>query len=295
MMGQGRSGSTLLDVLIGSHSDAVGTGELASLVSVGWDRCACGMDATECPFWSAVREQWVSDVGSDPSAEYVRLQEPLERSGRLPWLGRRPTPGHPTADRFGVLTTALFRAIEKVSGKGLIVDSSKNPARALALSRLIDVDLFVVHLVRDGRAVAWSSCKRFDKDPAAGIQFDRPGFPAWHSALRWDLINAQAEWVRNHLPRGRSILVRYEDLICDPRSTIERIGALVGLEVSGLADSVAAGARVPIGHPVAGNRLRMGGSVQLIPDEAWRGLMPHGDQAIVDVLAWPLMRRYGYR
>jgi hypothetical protein len=298
VMGMGRSGSTLLDILIGSHSDAVGTGELANLVSRGWshgDRCACGMDATVCSFWSAVREQWVSEVGSDPTAEYERLQESAERTRRLPWIGSRPTPDDPVVNRYGVLTTALFHAIERVSGKTVIVDSSKSPARALALSRLPGVDAFVVHLVRDSRAVAWSFAKHFDQDPTAGIQLEQPGFAGWRSALRWDLINTQSEWVRTQLPRGRSIRVRYEDLMDDPRGTIERIGALVGLDLSGLGEAVGAGARVPISHPVSGNRLRMDGSVQLLADEAWVGLMPHGEQTKVKVLTWPFMRRYGYR
>ena len=61
LMGMGRSGSTLLDILVGSHPDAVGTGELASLVGAGWshaERCACGLPASECPFWSVVRDRW---------------------------------------------------------------------------------------------------------------------------------------------------------------------------------------------------------------------------------------------
>ncbi len=297
LMGMGRSGSTLLDILVGSHPDSVGTGELANLVVAGrshGDRCACGLRASECPFWSIVTTEWLSEVGPDAGAEYLRLQNVVEETGRLPWISGRPTPATPDGQRYAVLTTALLGAIERASGKRVIVDSSKNTARALALSRMPGVDLCVVHLVRDVRAVAWSYAKRFVQDPAAGIQLDQSGSALSRTALRWDLVNSQSEWVRRQLPRGRSIRVRYEDLMSDPRSALGRIGTLTGLDLTQLGEAVATGGSVPVGHPVAGNRLRMGGSVQVQPDEMWRGLMARRQRSEVRALAWPWMRRYGY-
>src|SRR3712207_8630396 len=57
--------------------------------------------------------------------------------------------------------TTLFRSA--VSGKPVIVDSSKSPARALALGMVPGIDLYVVHLVRDGRGVATSLRKTLDR------------------------------------------------------------------------------------------------------------------------------------
>src|ERR1022692_3637443 len=50
----------------------------------------------------------------------------------------------------------LYAAIIKVSGCELVVDSSKHPSLAHCLRWLPDVDLRVLHLVRDSRAVAYS-------------------------------------------------------------------------------------------------------------------------------------------
>lgn len=297
VMGSGRSGSTLLDILMGSHPDVVSTGELSHLVRSGWSNaeiCACGTWVTECLFWSAVRERWIGDIGVDGSEEYVRLQNWMERLRRMPALVK-PAWVHPSERRYCVLTKALVQAIATTSVRTVVVDSSKSPVRALALSRLKEVQLFALHLVRDCRAVAWSFGKRFEKDPRAGIQGDQHGIPTWRSAVDWDFVNLQSEWVRSQIPSANSIRVHYEDLVRDPRTTFQRIGALVGIDFSGVAERVVNGIPVEVGHPVAGNRLRMDRVLRISSDESWRTLMPARDQRLVRAIAWPFMEHYRYR
>ncbi len=62
----------------------------------------------------------------------------------------------PRFARYAEYTGALFNAIADLSGADVIVDSSKSPARALALSRTPGLDVRMLHLVRDVRGVAYS-------------------------------------------------------------------------------------------------------------------------------------------
>ena len=56
--GLGHSGSTILDLAMGSHPDAVGLGEVYTLLRRKQRQnhmgslCSCGKKATACPFWS---------------------------------------------------------------------------------------------------------------------------------------------------------------------------------------------------------------------------------------------------
>ncbi len=53
LLGYGRSGSTLLDAVLGQHPDLVGVGELVQLHREGWhlnNYFACGARARDCPF-----------------------------------------------------------------------------------------------------------------------------------------------------------------------------------------------------------------------------------------------------
>ena len=50
----------------------------------------------------------------------------------------------------------LYRAVQETTGSRVIVDSSKLPSYGYVLGMTPGVDLYVVHLVRDPRAIAYS-------------------------------------------------------------------------------------------------------------------------------------------
>lgn len=296
VIGSGRSGSTVLDALIGSHPRALSTGELSHLARDGWmgrEICACGTAIVDCPQWTSVRAAWTAQFGDEATAEYVGLQRSVERLRRVPGLALGSSRRQARWQRYGQLTRELFGAIADTTGRDVIVDSSKNPVRALALSR-VGIDLALIHLVRDPRAVAWSFGKSFSRDPAAGVQRDRSGAAPWRTALKWQFVNAQAQLLRRHLSTNRSVIVRYEDLVSRPRVTLARIGQLLDLDLEAVGAAAEAGTPIDIDHPVAGNRLRMNRAVHLRSDDEWRSAMAASDQRLVSVLAQPLMSAYGY-
>lgn len=60
----GHSGSTLLDLLLGNHSQVSGVGEMNRLTLYPGDRaCACGRTIAECGYWNRVRETMGSAAG----------------------------------------------------------------------------------------------------------------------------------------------------------------------------------------------------------------------------------------
>src|SRR4028119_1802817 len=87
----------------------------------------------------------------------------------------------------------LYRAIQRVSGAGVIVDSSKRFSYAVLLSLLPFGDLRVVHLVRDSRAVAYSWAR--SSESTVGRRLRSQGWtlkarlsPAFQSRV-WSLQN----------------------------------------------------------------------------------------------------------
>ena len=176
--GLGRSGSTILDVVLGTHPQIESVGEVGNIVRNGWisreslrgipkDKlrvpiCTCGkrldvlyVDTPDeaCPFWSSVRREWVERTDGDSIESYPKLQNDFELKRRWPRLlyeKRRPSAPFRSYAR---LTRTFFQSIRAVSGKPIIVDSAMVPVRALALGMIPGIDLYVVHLVRDGRGV----------------------------------------------------------------------------------------------------------------------------------------------
>ena len=297
IMGSPRSGSTLLDTILGSHPGIESLGEMSFLTRSGWinnEYCACGHRAAECFFWSDVRSRWASgEAGAVEALDSLvgRLEPsrlwPLRMTKDRLWPSAR-------FREYAARTRALFEAVRDVSGKPVIVDSSKRRSRALALSMMPGIDLRVIHLVRDLRGVAFSCAKSKLKNEKGGVVEARKPRPVWRTSLSWAKAQMQSAWVRRRIGPCRSTLIRYEDLIGDPRGTLTEIGALIGADLSGVAAAVEAGRAIDVRHTIAGNRLRMSQSVRLKPDVEWHEKLPDSDRRTCWALAGWLMRKYGY-
>ncbi|MDF1586058.1 sulfotransferase [Marinimicrococcus flavescens] len=288
--GYGHSGSTLLNIILGQHPDAMGAGELFRLAGPAWrsgELCSCGEPLQSCPVWREIVRRWEGEAGSGAMAAYRELQAICE--SRRPWQPRRAD-----RDAYGRLSLGLFAAIREVTGKPVIVDSSKLPARAAALARVPGLDLRVLHLVRDGRGVAWSLRRRMAKDLQAGLQAAKRQRSALRTGLMWMLANLATERTARGLAPGRAMRLRYETLVAEPVESLTRVGELAGLDMRGLAASLAAGGSLAPGHVMAGNRLRMAGTLSLRADSEWQRLLPAGQRRLIEGLCLPVMRRYGY-
>ncbi len=299
--GAGHSGSTFLNIMLGNHPDIFGAGELANLPRGGWidnEYCTCGRRADDCPFWSDVRRVWVEKVGVDDVEGYLKLQESFERFRRwtrLLWEWRKPSARFQTHTE---RTRALFEAVREVSGKPVIVDSSKSPPRAFVLAMMPGIDLYLIHLVRDGRGVATSHKKTWRKDLQAGVTRNVRRRSVWETAARWTSVNLGTEWVRVLLRSEKSVRLRYEDYVADPGGALEKIGQLVDLDLAEVASTVTAGGVIQAGHNIAGNHLRMSENIRLAPETGqWRNkdALSAGQQRLSWTLMGWLLRRYGYK
>ena len=297
IMGTGRSGSTVLDTVLGNHSQIESVGELTNLPKSAWingEYCACGERGNECPFWEKVKLNWMQRCGVKDISGYVTLQSKFERFRSWPRLFRERINLSAEFQVYSVQTQALFEAIQAVSGKSIIVDSSKSPVRAFALSQMSGIDLVLIHLVRDGRGVAYSLSREIKKDLAKGVQNYLAPKPIWRTALFWIITNLQSEWMRRQVGVGHYVLVRYEDFVQKPREILLRIGVLARVNLSSLADTLDAGEAMVVRHTIAGNRVRMKSKIRIRLDETWKTKFTLKQSKLFWNIAGWLMQRYSY-
>lgn len=260
ILGDGYSGSTLLDLILGSHSRMVGLGEIdaeAFDAFIGQNQlCTCLFRARECHFWAKV---------------LLRLREINGREAVK--LGG--TNGN--ADGVMQKTVDLYRAVQHVSGAESLVDSSKLFERARALAESGLVEPRVIHLVRDGRGVAYSHLKR-------GESFEQAVF-------HWLKKNAEVQdWLRAD-KAPEHILVRYEELCARPTETARRVCEFLGGEWE--PQMMRFGQRVH--HNVRGNTMRFlikDSAVKL--DEAWKEKLRAEDINLFEELAGAAAQQLGY-
>ena len=293
--GDGRSGSTLLDRLIGAYPGVFSCGELGNLLqsmNSADEYCACSERARECLFWHGVMLEWSAAVPGFSQDEYRMLQQRYERLrslfrpfNDLSFRGRRFA-------RYAEYTLALFKAIADLSRAGVIVDSSKSPARALALSRVPGLDLRMLHLVRDVRGVAYSLRIPYREHPKEGPFANVKRRSNLRFVCTWALVNYFCERVRTKLAHP-ILFIRYEDYTADPDMLLTGVANLLG--VPRIDYEAGAGHLLEQGHQIAGNVIRMGPVQKIAPDENWRSYFGAFMQRGMYLLVLPLMRRYRYR
>ena len=190
---RGHSGSTLLDLLISSHSQVVSVGELKMLSRHFDDPCTCGADnLASCPFW-------------------IKVDQRLQAAGypELKALDVGSTGPQPFHDH----NRALYETVAEVSGCDVVVDSSKNLDRLQSLLDFTSFDVCVIHLTRDPFGVVWSNLKR--------------GRDWRYHARNYSFAMARTlKYLRNH----QHLVVRYEDMVTDTEATMRRVMEHAGLE-----------------------------------------------------------------
>ncbi len=296
--GAGRSGSTLLGMVLGALPGCTPVGELRHI----WQRgvlgnrlCGCGVPFLECPFWSAVGEQAFGGWDRAVAEEQVRRLWAIGRQRQFPLVAMGIGSARFRAElrAYAELQSRIYKAVTAVSGDRFIVDSSKSPIYALTL-RSAGLNVDVIHLVRDSRAVAYSWTRRRPVGDTPTPEY-MPTFPPGRSALTWISNNVAIDAVALRGLRPR--VIRYEQLVAGPAVELERALGDALPPAGREALSQLAGGELSFGtqHTVAGNPVRMRvGPLKLRLDDAWRSEMRPSDRRIVTLMTFPLLARYGY-
>ncbi|MFC4058458.1 sulfotransferase [Planomonospora corallina] len=301
--GLGRSGTTLLERLLGELPGCAALGEVVHLWTRGVladEACGCGEPFHSCPFWGKVGERAFGGWSAERAERVLALRARVDRTRRIPALTRLLAEERAGAgawrspavtEELGEYVTAyrrLYEAAAEVADSPVVVDSSKHASLAFCLAAA-GVDVHVVHVVRDPRAVAHSWRRRVTR-PENGTAMTNWS-PA-RTSLHWLAQNLGLELLaREGVPVTR---VRYEDLLAAPARTLRRLAAVLGVQPS--LDFLGDGeVSLSVAHTASGNPMRFTvGRIGLSRDDGWRAGAASRQWSLVTALTWPLMIRYDY-
>lgn len=235
-----RSGSTLLDLLLGSHPLGVSTGEIRRIQGfVLQDKkilslddedyqltCSCGRPVGECPFWREVEQRFGASLGE---TVFKTRQRRIWRSVLMACYMAGGPPVLRMLARFwspirreveiGLNCVGLHKAVCSVSGASFVVDSSKSIYHYMLLHAAAPQLMRLIVLVRDGRGVAHSMVrgsrtKQWNKGPLP---------PFLQAARQWARTTRVILLFSRRTKSSHKVFLRYED-IC--RNHVEVLQAL---------------------------------------------------------------------
>jgi hypothetical protein len=294
--GWGRSGSTLLDLVLGQIHGFTSVGELRYV----WDRglldndlCGCGAPFRECAFWQAVFDAAFGGFDGVDAREMLRLRSDVDLARYDGWLligGPRHNGLRRRAEPYRAAMAQLLRAIHDVSGCGVIVDSSKTPCHGAVLLALANVELYVLHLVRDARAVAFS-WRRQRRVNDRATEFAQHSLR--RSALMWLVENAAAH--RFEGAAAGYCLMRYEDFVAEAKTQVLRAVRMIGPQEPDLSFIGSASVTLRARHGISGNPAKfITGEVSLRRDDDWHVAMTAAQKNFISLITAPLLLRYAY-
>ena len=295
VVGAGRSGTTIFGNILGSASGVAHVGELIYLWGghhPSQEQCGCGDSLTNCKLWTSVLHDMGMTWENRSEVHQSRLAEMRMRHMPKRAAGYRKSGAVP---RYANQLSRAYSAIADRAGASLVVDTSKSPADGFAAVVGQGVDAYVLQLVRDPRACAYSRGRRKRHGSEGDGQYMRQEKPAKTSA-RWLQVNGLAgRYLPAAVSEGRYRRVRYEDLIEGGRDAFADIARWVGLNPDDLPFTDGRHVALSQSHTVMGNPNRyLVGETELTLDTEWVTKMSRGDRWSATWPATPLLHRYGY-
>ncbi|WP_020589290.1 hypothetical protein [Desulfobacter curvatus] len=294
----GHSGSTLLDLMIGTLPNTISTGELVWLPWQVWrdgkmcnaspkqDICTCLKIFRECPVWSKIL-QCISDTTSqnvishplDFNLSFLSNKKYTEKTSfRLKVL--RKIFEYSIINNQGLFLNSilknqkgiiqnnliLYDSIVKTMKVSSVVDSSKDILRAYAIWKERPSDIKVILLYKDAKSYA-ASGKHWGADE-----------PTEKHLKKWLNIYKNRFVPILKTMKTEVLTVKYNNLVEQPTKTRQRLAQFIG--------SICTNGDWQINtrnmHLVAGNPMRFQGIVNIKYDDRWKRELTTDEQKLAE-------------
>jgi len=241
ILSAGRSGSTLLSLMLGAHPDAFAVGEVSHLPkNVALNTlCMCDSPVRECPVWKPVINRMGEildvDLMQDPYAmnlgfiqattviDHEKMTMGYNLAGQARhasiYLARRlgiKTDFLPKFREGITQTRRLFDVIRDTQSVRMIIDESKVYVPGIALYERAPAETRLILLSRDGRGVTNSLL--------------RSGMPLRAAVKRWRNYYTRTLQLLEKVPPEHIIRVTYENLATNTEQELRRISGQLGLD-----------------------------------------------------------------
>ena len=212
--GVGRSGSTLIDLLLNTSKDVLALGEIYWYHDYknGKVECCCGLPIDKCSYWRDIGRRDIRIESHANAREYLKvlnyLYNPFCKEVR--YKNRSDN-------------TRLFRKVIDNSVRNIkyISDSSKDLTRLIELENDPGIEVYNVNIVRDGRAVANSFNSK--------TQSKGKGY--FVSLIKWVLVN-KFIFRYQKIKLGNRMNLSYEELCKNPQVILHKLNKYLVINIS---------------------------------------------------------------
>lgn len=287
------SGSTLFACVLGCHKDIATVGEFGSNFPYN-GQCSCGLRYSECSFWLQIVKKYYELYGETLKIGQFNINLGMYTTSfgeelyyhlfpyrfidnirnLLMFFSKCRKKSLDIIDR----SVKLAKIIVEKDNKKIFFDTTKNPLQIPFLKRHPGVDLKVIYLVRDGRAVTWSLMRTENRSLEKAVD-------TWLWANKYAL-----RVCKNYLDDKDVYFLRLEDFCNDPARHLSSI-----LKFMDVGENINI---LPIKESklhIIGNKMRLSFDGKIRKhDDSWRKNLTKDQLNYFDKKAKKMNEMFGY-
>ncbi len=287
------SGATILGRSLKSSEDVIYVGEIRDYWTKGLkknEKCSCGERFENCSFWTKVTEEYINSFPSDDIEKISKDLSELEKTKNYFKLrkfikNKDDNYIRQLLETYLKHTDKLYESISKVSGKNIIVDSSRLPSRLLALSLSTKIELFPIYMIRDPRGVINSLIKKDFRN------FGEIRNSTFKHILTWNVKNLLSLDSVNKLNSNDTLYLWYKNFTRNPAQVLEKIKKRLNCAINYEEENGKVSIHLEPGHVFTDNRSRHDtGKITISEDTKWKQELNWHRKVIVSVTSLPLLK-----
>ncbi|MHA1273459.1 MAG: sulfotransferase domain-containing protein [Promethearchaeota archaeon] len=298
LAGYGRSGSTILERILGANKNIIALGELKDflyLLDSFEERCSCGEKLNFCSFWNPI----CNDFRSMNLLNLKKNQLNFESIFGFCHLFLKNKKSN--REEYKKFLENLFSRIISQSNNEIkyVTDSSKTAResffRPLLLKEINNIEVKMIHIVKDGRACLYSNLTGSNRLMEKGIDARVP-WAGLRTVISWPLANLAAHLFQLISDKGDYFRLRYEDFLKEPEKYLKELGNFLDIDFSPQIKMINREEIIPLSHQIAGNRIRSQVNLRLNGKnkEVWKKKLSWQYRLLFWLFDWPFTLIYKY-
>jgi len=290
------SGSTLLDLILGSQSKIESVGEIINLekwVNNNKD-CTCGQKLTNCNYWKTILEKYKETIGAENKSIYdlITLFKSITKKDKLLfYFFNNPSFvwDKDEIKKYGLKNYYLFKTIKEHTGKPIILDSSKEANRILKLYLSDLFEVKIIYLFRDGRA----NIESF-KRKASDAKRDKAKYygPVSHT-IKFILGHLIQSRILKSIDKKDVFFLDYKNFAMHPKNVIQDICRFIGIEFNEETFDLKSSKYFSNQkhHNIGGNRLRLKFIEKITYKNKWQENLSKKEKIIFHMLGGNIINK----
>jgi hypothetical protein len=252
ILGAGRSGTTVIDIVLGNNEEIFSCGELVRYSELKAEPHGFPENSKNYIFWKNIEQKLFNRLSSSHE-ELFCLSRKMEFHPSF-FLNLFKLTSRKNRQLYKEYINTFFGVLFDSIGQNIVIDSSKYAGRGLGLLRYLNYDLYLIYVIRDPVRVIKSFAR---------TDVEQMPKNYWAANIYYFLVNFICRIVTLLAKKSRVYTLKYENFLANPAKELENIQKAFGIDLQKSIRIAGENGTFEVGFLFEGNRIRLKETIRL--------------------------------